>query len=172
MLAKVAGSFLILAGSGGLGVWYGLQPRKRLFHIREMIRILDMALSEIGYGSSTLPECCERISQKAAAPYDDLFARIHENTLAETGRDFGGQCREVLEEGLEQLPLKGEREIFCTCFGDTGFSDAWMQKRQLERGRQELEGILEQEEQELLKQSGLALRLGTMGGLLLVLLFL
>ena len=171
-VAKVIGCLFILFGSSGLGIWYGMQLQRRTFHIKEMIRILDIVYSEIHYSRSTLPECCERVSEKTSPPYKDLFQNICQQLRMECGIGFDRVSIQIMGKELEKLPLKEEKDIFIRCFSDVGYGDSQMQYQIVNRGRKELQDILEREEEDLKKRSKLAVSLGTMSGILLVLFFL
>ncbi len=171
-LSKIIGYLFVLAGSSGLGLWYSMQMQKRILHIKEMIRILDMVISEIHYSHSTLPECCERVGEKAVEPYGRIFSGICDGIRGDCGAGFDRISEQFLRRGLQKLPLKEEREVFIRCFSDVGYGDGWMQYQIIERGRKELQGILGTEEEDLRKRSKMAVALGTMSGILLVLILL
>jgi len=171
-ISEVVGYALILLGSSGLGIRYSMQIGQRVSHIREMIRILDLVKSEMNYHHSTLPECCEQVFGKAKEPYKTLFHKIYETFGQGDGIGLDILCEEVLREGLEKLPLKEEKELFIQCFSDIGYSDMWMQYQNMERSGKQLQEILEREEKEMKTRSKLAISLGTMSGILLVLILL
>lgn len=170
-ISKIAGYVFVFLGCSGLGFWYSLQMKQKVFHIKEMIRILELFCSEIEYGQSPLIECCEMIADKVPIPYQDAFKRISEHPKEE-GIAFGQLCERYLRDGLKELPVGEEKEYFIRCFLDIGYADIWMQRRCMERGMEELRGCLRTEEEDLKKRSKLAVTLGTMSGLLLVLIML
>ena len=53
-----------------------------------------------------------------------------------------------------------------------GYADEWLQRRNIERGREKLRELLDKEDEDLKKRSKLAVSLGTMSGILLVLILL
>ena len=171
-ISKIIGYLLILAGCSGMGIWYSIRMQQKVWHLKEMIRILDMVMSEIDYGRSTLPECCERIWQKAPTPYGEIFQEIYENSQQESGVSFGEMSGVLLQQGLREIPMEKEKEVFIRCFSDVGYADEWMQLRTIERGKAELQESLRTEEEDLKKRSKLAVSLGTMSGILMVLILL
>ncbi len=171
-VSNLVGYIFILAGCSGLGIWYSMQMQRRIQHIKEMIRILDLVSSEIDYGHSTLPECCERIYERTGEPYKSAFQSIYDHLQDDKGGDFCKVSETVLQEALTGSPLKEERDIFIKCFSDVGYADGWLQLQTIERGKKELLGILDTEEEEIKKRSKLAISLGTMSGILLVLILL
>lgn len=171
-VSRIVGYSFILIGCSGLGLWYSMQMQQRVRHLREMIRVLDIVISEIDYGNSTLPECCERVQEKAAAPYDAAFAKICDRIRYEDGCDFGKICADILHRAFQGMPVKEEKDVFIHCFTDVGYADEWVQKRNVERGKKDLQHILCTEEADLKKRSKMAVSLGTMSGILLVLILL
>lgn len=171
-ISKIAGYLFIMAGCSGMGIWYSTKMQQKVWHLKEMIRILDMVMSEIDYGRSTLPECCERIWEKVPSPYGKIFREIYEDSRQESGVSFGEMSRAILQQGLREIPMEEEKEIFIRCFSDVGYADEWMQLKSIERGRAELMDRLGTEEKDLKKRSKLAVSLGTMSGILLVLILL
>lgn len=170
-LPKIIGFALVFLGCSGLGVFYSMQMKQKILHIKEMIRILEMFCSEIDYGQSTLPECCEVIGEKVSLPYGEILQRISAYPKEE-GIAFGEISDRYLRDGLKELPVGEEKEAFIKCFLDIGYADGWMQKRCMERGIEQLQGYLDTEEAEIKTKSKLAVTLGIMCGLLLVLIML
>ena len=152
-LSKILGYLLILAGCSGIGLWYSVRMQQKVWHLREMIRILDMVISEIDYGRSTLPECCAWIKEKTPQPYRNIFQKMLDNTEPEKGQHFGVVSEKIMQLELQNLPLGEEKEIFIRCFSDVGYADEWLQRRSMERGRAQLSELLETEEEDLKKRS-------------------
>ena len=170
--SKIIGYLLILAGCSGMGLWYSMRMQQKVWHLEEMIRILDMVVSEIDYGRSTLPDCYAWIKEKAQHPYQNIFQKIWESTQGESGQHFGKVTERIMEQELQSIPLGEEKDIFIKCFSDVGYADEWLQRRNIERGRDKLRELLDTEEEDLKKRSKLAVSLGTMSGILLVLILL
>ena len=170
--SKIIGYLLILAGSSGMGLWYSMRMQQKVWHLEEMIRILDMVVSEIDYGRSTLPECYAWIREKTQPPYQNIFQKIWESTETESGQHFGRVSERIMKQELQNIPMGEEKDIFIRCFYDIGYADEWLQRRNIERGRDKLRESLDKEEEDLKKRSKLAVSLGTMSGILLVLILL
>lgn len=169
---RIMGFILMVSGCCGLGIWYSMQLGRRINHIRQMMGILDILSSEIQYSRSTMPECCEIISKRAGEPYRSIFADICRQNQQDCGTALGDILEQFLQQGLEHTSLKEEKEIFIRCFSEIGYSDSWLQCQSIERGKVRLQYILDTEETELRKRGKLAVSLGTMSGILLVLLLL
>ena len=169
--SKWIGFGCVFCGCSGLGLWYSVQMKQKIWHLKQMVRILEMVISEIEYGRSTLPECCKTICERAETPYDQIFDQIYKTSYQKTGINFGELCARLLENGLSEISIE-EKEVFIRCFSEVGFMDEWIQKRSLERGRDELLHKIDAEEVDLKKRSRMAVSLGTMCGVLLVLILL
>jgi len=50
--------------------------------------ILEMMMSEIRYGKTTLPECCRRIGERQPDPFGSTFLQIYESVMARQGENF------------------------------------------------------------------------------------
>ena len=167
------GGGLILGGCIGLGIWYRQQFLERLRLLRELIRILEQWSSEIRFGQATLPECCRRVGRSADGALGAVFAEVYEAYQTEQGEGFLAVARRELGRRLLQFPLKKEDvEQFLLFTGQEGYRDREMQLTALELSRQGVERIAEVQQREIRQKCRLSLSLGTMSGLLLLLLLL
>lgn len=169
---RLAGCFLISGGCMGLGFWYREQLSQRIWHLHRLGEILEMMVSEIRFNKATLPECCMRLSRRLPSPYDQVFAGIQEAVLRYEGESFGVVFVKNMRTCLEQTPLKkGEKELFLQFAENVGFEDTQMQILHLEQYKERLKAHTDRLEGEAAERGRIALRLGVMGGLLLIILF-
>lgn len=160
---------MIVGGCLGMGLWYREAFRGRLEALRNLQRILEMLISEIRYGRSTLPECCGHIAGRLQEPYRSCFVTIHDRVVENTGVIFGQIFREQMEECLKGLPLEeADRRCFFTLFGENGFEDETMQIRSIEQCKELLLSTIGRLERENTEKCRMAVGLGAMSGLLLV----
>ena len=172
-MQKIIGLGMILTGCSGLGLWYSMQFRGQLKNLREMCYVLEMLLGEIRFGRSTLVECCLRLAERVEEPYRGSFLQIYERACMNQGESFKELCTVCLTEGMENLVAdKTAKEKFIACFSNCGFEEGSMQIRTIEQTKEELEERLHELSRENTSKCRLALSLGTMSGLLLVILFL
>lgn len=170
---KIIGFVMILAGCSGLGAWYSLQFHKQLKNLQDMCRILELLQGQIRFGRCTLPECCLRLTERVEEPYKSSFFKIYEAACNNNGESFGQLCEMQLQEDLQQLVAeKEDKERFIGCFTKSGYEEDRMQLRVIEQTKEELEERVHRLSQENSSKCRLALSLGTMSGLLLVILFL
>ncbi len=162
---------MIFAGCAGLGVWYGAQFRERIRVLKEFCYVLELFLSEIRFAKCTLPEGCMRVAQRVKEPYASLLAAIYVQSCENTGESFGELCRKILVEGLIGESVGEEdKALFVECFVNSGFEEDIMQLRVMEQAKAELEKKIILLEEGLTSRCRLALSLGTMSGLLIIIL--
>lgn len=170
---RIIGFVMIFAGCSGLGVWYSLQFRKQLRELKNMCRILELYMGQIRFGRCTLPECCLELSKRVEEPYKSSFRAIYEKTCKDDGESFGQICEEQLNQDLQAVVAdKADKEWFISCFAQRGFEEDRMQLRIIEQNKEQLEERAQVLSGENTSKCRLALSLGTMSGLLLIILFL
>lgn len=170
-MLKVAGVVMILAGSIGLGLWYSRQFQNQVQVLKKLCNILDLFLGEIRYGRCTLPECCLRVSERVDEPYRQILYDIYAQSSENMGESFGEVCEKIWGEGLlRENASKEDKRLFTDCFVKNGYEEDIMQLRVMEQTKTELEKKVVLLETELASRCRLALSLGTMSGLLLIIL--
>ncbi|MBO5282227.1 MAG: stage III sporulation protein AB, partial [Lachnospiraceae bacterium] len=75
-MLRVLGFSLIGVSCSGLGIWYAWNLRQRLYHLHAINRILELLVSQLQYGKSTLPECCSQLAAQVEEPYSSAFAQV------------------------------------------------------------------------------------------------
>lgn len=166
-MQRVIGAALIVAGSTGIGFWYGERLQEALRQLRYMKRLLEQFNSEIRYGKAALPECCLLVGRKAREPYRAALLAIHEKMSSPEGACFSEKWREYMGKALSELPLKAEEKKIFLEFADcSGFSDNQMQTGATLQCMEVLALAIRNRENNLEKQRRLAGGLGVMGGLL------
>ncbi|MBR4086008.1 MAG: stage III sporulation protein AB [Lachnospiraceae bacterium] len=172
-MQKIFGFVLILAGCSGLGMWYCMQFRLRISNLKQMCHILCMLESYVRFGRSTMGECCNQIAGRVENPFKSGLQEIAMEMKKNQGSSLGQVSRKSLEKHLKKLVVsQREKEEFIACFVHEGYEDEGMQIQSIIRGRQELESARQKLNESLASRCKLAVSLGTMSGLLLVVLFL
>ncbi len=160
-------------GCLGLGGWYGEQLRLRLQGLQLLCRILEMMMSEVRYSKATLPECCLKLGKRLEEPFAGAFLRVYGEMGKNEGRGFGEIFRGEMEDILERFPLRKEEKDLFWQFGEgLGYEEPRMQLDAMEQCRDGLKLLADRLEPETVEKGRMALRLGGMGGLLLVILLL
>lgn len=172
-MQRMVGFVLIFVGCMGLGLWYSMQFRLRIHNLKQMCHILSLMEGQVRFGRSTLPECCIQIAQRVEDPFKSSLQDIYRKVNQNTGSNFGQVCRQCFKEHLKKLVVsEQEKEQFIACFANNGFEEDGMQIQNILQERQELEAGLKELSDNLASRCRLAISLGTMGGLLLVIIFL
>lgn len=164
---------MIVGGSLGLGLWYREQLLGRLRALRELTELLQMFAGEIGYGKSTLPECCSLLAPRVSEPYRKCLQNIYTQMKQNTGLGFGMVYQENMGRCMEQLPLKkSDKEFMLTLFADADFADGKMQIQAISKRCDVLESTVKELALETRDKSRMAVGLGVMGGFLLLIILL
>ena len=167
-MLRIIGAGLIMAGCSGIGFYYRKLFFLGLWHLQSMRQILELFMSEIGYGKATLPECCKRVGERVEEPYRDALIKIHAG-MERKESSFRDCWHREMEKSLKRLPVtEREKEIFLSFPNCCGLQDNRMQIRAIEQYRDMLNGAIVRREAELEKRGKLAAGLGIMCGLLLV----
>lgn len=163
----------VVGGCSGLGIWYREQLSGRLRAIRSLVRLLEMFMSEISFGKSTLAESCREIAQRMEEPYKSVLEQIYREYSVRRTDSFQMILEQYMRDLFNKLPLKEEEKTcFCSAFSGQGFLDGQMQLKCMEQSRKRLEDMVVIQSQELKEKSRMAMGLGVMSGLLLVVIML
>lgn len=171
MILRILGGILVITGSLGLGYWYYRQIGMRIGNVEELIRMLDLMMSEIRYSRATLPECCKALAGQMQEPYDRMFQKLSECLQKDDIVSFEAVFEQCLMESLRKTSARQEEtEALLRFTRNSSIKDGKMQLLGMERCRQNLAGIKEKLESEAAGKGRMALGLGSLGGLLLLIL--
>lgn len=172
-MQRLFGFLLVFVGCSGLGIWYSMQFQLHIHNLKEMCYILKLYAGQVRYGRNTLPICCLHIAHKVDAPFQSCFLEIYEKTQENEGMEFGQVCRECFDRSLKRLVINPkEKEGFINCFIKTGFDEEKILLQNIEQELLELQDSLNILTGTITYRCRMAISLGTMGGLLLGILFL
>ena len=172
-MVKGLGCLFTAAGCVGLGYFYRQQFYGRLQHIRILIFILDMMMSQVRYHKAMLPECFRQLAHRLEEPYQSVFTELFRTFEKDTGETFDIMFGHAMAECLERTPLgKEEKETFLEFAGNLGYEDAGLQLGSMEQYKERLKQLLGRLEGEVAGKGKMAMGLGVLGGLLLIVIFL
>lgn len=138
-----------------------------------MVEILEILMSEIGYGKATLPECCRRVADRLSEPYRTGLLQVYTKMQENEGIGFSQTFCVSMEECMKEQPVTTEdKDRFLAFAKGEAFEDGRMQLRTIERSRELLLKTAAELEKENGEKCRLAIGLGAMSGLLLVLILL
>lgn len=172
-MLRLVGSILVVGGCVGLGIWYRGQFIGRLKHLRILITILDLMISEVRYSKSSLPECCRQLAGRLPEPYGNSFFKVWEETQENSGEGYRDIFVRNLKHCMGQVPLGAEeKNLFLQAFCQFGYEEARMQINSMEQCKEQLKSICGGLEKEVGEKGRMAMGLGTLGGLLLIIVLL
>lgn len=167
-MLRLTGAVCIIAGCTGMGIFYRQRLHTAVRHLHYMQWILELFISEVRYGKSTLPECCRQAGEKAREPYGQALLSIYREMEQHDGYNFHEKWQAQMGKALKELPLTAaEKNIFLGFSECSGLVDNRMQVRAIEQYRDMLANAVKSREDNLEKQGRLAAGLGIMSGLLL-----
>lgn len=167
-MLRIVGAGLVMAGCSGIGFWYRKRFYLGLMHLQIMRQILELFMSEIGYGKAALPECCKRVGEKTEEPYGGALLQVYGRMLKKES-SFRECWHTEMGRALLGLPItEREKSIFLGFPDCCGLQDGRMQIRAIEQYRDMLNTAINQRETEVERQGRLAAGLGIMSGLLLI----
>ena len=172
-MIRLLGFSLIGLSCSGLGIWYAWNLRQRLYHLHVMNRIIELFISLLQYGKSTLPECCCQLAAQVEEPYSRAFSQIYQELLDNRGSCFGEVYERIMGKPLQELALKEQdRQLFMQCILDQGGSDGEAGVRLIRRQQELLQERIARLESENREKSRMAVGLGALGGLLIIIILL
>jgi stage III sporulation protein AB len=172
-MVRLVGFSMIGLSCSGLGLWYAWNLRQRLYHLHAMNRIIELLVSLLQYGKSTLPECCCQLAGQVEEPYRQAFTRVYREMAEGRGHSFTEVYERVMGEALRELPLKEQdRQLFLQCVLEQGSGDGQARVRLIRRQQELLRERIARLEAESREKGRMAVGLGTLGGLLLIIILL
>ena len=172
-MVRLAGFSMIGLSCSGFGIWYALNLQQRIHHLHVMNRIIELFISLMQYGKSTLPECCCQLANQAEAPYGQAFGRVYQELTDNRGSSFKEVYERIMGEALQGLPIKEQdRQLFMQCILVQGGGDREAGVRLIRRQQELLIERIAGLEAESQEKSRMAIGLGTLGGLLLIIILL
>lgn len=173
-MIRLAGFSMIGLSCSGLGVWYAWQLRQRLEHLHAMNRIIELLVSLLQYGKSTLPECCRQLAAQAQEPYRQAFTQVYQLMAENKGDSFAEVYAEIMGKALKGINALKEqdRQLFLQCVLQQGCGDTETGIRLIRRQQELLKERITRLEAEHREKSRVAVGLGTLGGILLIIILL
>lgn len=172
-MVRLAGFSMIGLSCSGLGIWYAWNLQQRMYHLHVMNRIIELLISLLQYGKSTLPECCCQLADQVEEPYRRAFLQVYQELTDNRGSSFVEVYGRIMGETLRELPIKEQdRQLFLQCILEQGSGDSEARVRLVRRQQELLRERMSRLEAESREKSRMAIGLGTLGGLLLIIILL
>jgi stage III sporulation protein AB len=99
-----------MAGCVGWGNAQVREEKNRVYHLRELIRIIRRIQDEIRYGKHTLPEICLILSQLQDSWYSVYFQKIYEQLTQKNSAGLESVWASQMEVCFRGVPLQEEEK--------------------------------------------------------------
>jgi len=170
-MMKILGAVLIIGASTLFGYYkaslYAARPRQ----IRQLIHALKRLATEIGYGSTPLPEALARLSSQCSRPLNRMFGIIADRLRTGSSDTAKDVWQESVRLFWGQTAMKSpERETMLELGSSLGISDRENQLKHIELAVTLLQHEEAAARDEQLKYEKLSRSLGVLGGALIVIL--
>lgn len=170
-MLRLIGAGMLLLGMSGYSFCLCRELRERLQCLREMKRMYEQFGSQVGYSMAALPELCKMTEAVMKSPFAEFLHDICEETEKNTGKAFPMIWEEQVEKHFIKSALKKEDKALLLEFSRSfGHADRELQRRAIENQLSVLEASLQKQEMQLAEREKLIMSLGTMGGMLLIIL--
>ena len=168
-MLRLIGTVCILGGTLGLGIAWQRQYVSRIDSLKGLVLMLQCFQGEIQYGRATLPECCLSVAERVPVYLRQTLLEVADRVSQEGGEQLDTIFEEKMEKLLPQLPVTREdlEEAFLFATGKS-FAGRDQQVAMLYRARQGLQEKIHVLEREREKRCNLSVALGTLGGMLLL----
>ncbi|MCM1272841.1 MAG: stage III sporulation protein AB [Clostridium sp.] len=175
MYCKLTACILIISCSGALGVSYALSMKKRIEHLKELQRIMNYMAGEIAYRHAVLGEVFLNAASKCGAPFQmwlaDLGDKLTCNESELMQEPFVGIWRKSLDYIREHTKFKESDIRIMEALGQAlGYLDINTQQMSLKLEQENLQNIIKQADMELANKMKVSVVMGTLGGVMIVIL--
>ena len=110
MYIRWIGAALILAAGGGFGLFLVHDHRKEEWALEELIRVLDLIISEIQFRMTPLPQLCAMAANQGKGAIKHVFSALEAETLLQTQPD-GAACMNHALERVGMIPRHTYRNL-------------------------------------------------------------
>lgn len=165
---KLAGGFLVILASSGLGICLARQWNEHLRTMEQLRKMIFLLKGEIVYANAPLDEAFGRTGRKSGGCLGELFVRVAGRMEAQTGELF----YEIWKEETDRIPkasgLSQEEREHLKGFGEhLGYLDLAMQERTILLYLEQLDASILYLREHKREKSRLYTSLGIMGGIFL-----
>lgn len=170
---KLLGSICILCGCIGWGYGKAGEEKSRVFHLREIIRIIKRIQSEMAYGKRTLPEICAILASCGDERYRACFGRIYEELLKLSGVSAEQIWKKETVQCLAGIPLPSEeKDVLINLMQNLGMQEEKIQASNIGQSLDMMERRLRQAEEACAGKTKMILSISALAGMFLVILLL
>ncbi len=170
-MIKLLGAILIIGASTLYGFYRASLFAERPRQIRGLIHVLNRLSTEIGYGSTPLPDALAKLSSQTRKPLNQWLASIAEKLQPGMSLTVKEAWQASLEEIWSRTAMKrSEKEALLELGQSLGVSDREDQMKHLQLAVRQLQHEEAEARDEQLKYEKLCRSLGVLCGALIVIL--
>ena len=170
-MIKLVGAILIIGASALYGFYRASMFAERPRQIRAIIHVLNRLSTEIGYGSTLLPNALGKLSSQTKKPLDQLFSSIAGKLQPGMSITVKEAWQASIEEHWSRTAMKlPEKEALLELGQSLGVSDREDQMKHLQLAVKQLQHEEAEASDEQWKYEKLCRSLGVLGGALIVIL--
>ena len=170
-MLKVIGCILVIMGCSAMGFWQAECMRRRLQEMQELKRYVLFMKGEICCRNCTLPETFLELEKRAKGIWKQFFCNIGRELRKMEGGTLAEIWKKEMKSQLSDSYLRErEKKEWLTLGENLGYLDMEMQLHMLEIFQTHLSESMEEEREEVKRQSKLSRILGVMSGIFLTVL--
>lgn len=110
MYIRWIGAAIILAAGGGFGLYFVREHRTEERALEELIRVLDLLISEIKFRLTPLPQLCAIAARQGKGPVKKVFQALEAEVSAQIRPD-GADCMDAALEQAGLVPRNAYRNL-------------------------------------------------------------
>ena len=109
MAIRIIGIMLVISSTTVIGIYYSYKNDYRLLELEELSKVMNMLLSEIEYGISTLPEAIGVISERIEGPIKLILSECREQLTEKKGQGINELwCNAIDKKNLNTYMNKND----------------------------------------------------------------
>ncbi|MBP3603240.1 MAG: stage III sporulation protein AB [Lachnospiraceae bacterium] len=172
-MIKLFGIILLLGGSTGFAFCLCQDRREHLFLLKEMRLFFSLVQEEIRYSGLPVTEIIKNVNTKISGPYYNALSNVMEKLSWEEGNHLKDVWKGEMEKVMEHTPLsRQEKELFIRFPDSLGMPEKDGQANALAGYMRELDGWIQELEQEEKSKNKVIMSMGMATGILLSVLLL
>lgn len=166
MVAKIIGAILVIASSGGIGLYFSIILKERISDLKELNKIIVILRGEIRYASTPLPEAVGGLAYRTNGEYRRFLLAVAEELDKLEGKSFSEIWNSCVEKELVDTSLNKKDRLLLTRLGENlGYLDKEMQLNTIDLYITQIQGELDDAVDTVKEKVRLYNMLGVMAGI-------
>ena len=166
MVAKIIGAILVIASSGGIGLYFSIILKERISDLKELNKIIVILRGEIRYASTPLPEAVGGLAYRTNGEYRRFLLAVAGELDKLEGKSFSEIWNSCVEKELVDTSLNKKDRLLLTRLGENlGYLDKEMQLNTIDLYITQIQGELDDAVDTVKEKVRLYNMLGVMAGI-------